>query len=151
MKKRILSLILCLAMVLALLPAAVFASGSKISIVTVNVPYSLADGEEMFFDNSLITVGDPALYSAYLWGNSWTGPEGMYMPDEYNMPHFKGGERYTLMVLIVPEDGATGLDSSTAPFLPVYINGQRARFNPACSPWIEEAPDKTVYAYEIDL
>ena len=151
MKKRILSMILCIAMFLTVLPAAVFASDSKIDIVTVNVPYDLTDGAAMPFDSSLLTVGDPALYRAYLWGDSWTGPEGMYMPDEYNMPHFTGGERYTLMVLIVPEDGATGLDSSTAPFLPVYINGERARFNPACSPLIEEAPDKTVYAYEIDL
>ena len=151
MKKRILAIVLCTAMLLALLPAAVFAEGGTISSVSVNVPYDLCPFSPMLYDSSLLTVGDPDLYKAYLWGYSWAGPDGVYLPDEDNLPHFKGGERYTLMVLIVPEDGATGLDSETAPRLPVYINGLRARFNPVCSPLIGEAPDKTTYAYEIDL
>lgn len=151
MKKKLLSLILCLTMVLTLLPAAVSAAGGKIDIINVTVPYDLTAGSEMPFDSSLVTVGDPALYSAYLWAYSWTGPDGIYMPDEYTTPCFEGGETYTLTVLIVAKDGATGLDDETAPYIPVYINGERARFNPACSPWIEEAPDKTTYAYEIDL
>ncbi len=151
MKKRILSVILCLAMVLTLLPAAVFAADSRINTVTVTVPYDLVSGEAMPFDSSLVTVGDPALYSAYLWAYSWSGPDGLYMPDEYTTPCFEAGETYTLTVLVVAKDGATGLDDETAPYIPVYINGERAKFNPECSPELEEAPGKTVYAYVIDL
>ncbi|MCQ2418303.1 MAG: InlB B-repeat-containing protein, partial [Clostridia bacterium] len=150
MKKRIVSIILCLAMLLTVLPAAVSAAGN-IRSISVSVAMNVADGEPIPFDSNLLVEGEPDYYTAYFWSYSWFCSDGIMLPDPYHMPNFQGGEHYRMMLLIVPKDGTAGLNSDTAASLPVFINGQKAKYNPECKPELSEAPGKEVYAYEIDV
>ena len=151
MKKRLLALILCIVMLLSVLPVTASADGGKIDMLSVNGIKEPKDGEEIPFDSSELIPGDPSLYAAYYWAYSWSCPDGVFLPDTLYPPHFRGGETYTLTILIVPEKGVTGLDETTAPYLYVLLNGFRATYNPECKPAIEGAEGKDIFAYCVDF
>ena len=151
MKKRLLALILCIVMLLSVLPVTASADGGKIDMLSVNGIKEPKDGEEIPFDSSELIPGDPSLYAAYYCAYSWSCPDGVFLPDTLYPPHFRGGETYTLTILIVPEKGVTGLDETTAPYLYVLLNGFRATYNPECKPAIEGAEGKDIFAYCVDF
>lgn len=147
MKKRLIALLLCAVMLLSVLPLA-SAEGGKITSISVTGVPAPVDGALIPYNSSNLLEAEP-LYEAYYWNMSWRVADGYFMQD--TAPTFTAGELYTLTLLIVPADGATGLDETTAGTLPVFIAGQKATYDPDCKPSLPEAPEKETFAYQIDL
>ena len=147
MKKRLIALLLCAAMLLSALPL-VSAQGGEITSISVTGVPAPIDGALIPYNSSNLLEAEP-LYEAYYWSMSWRVADGYFMPD--SAPTFAAGELYTLTLLIVPADGATGLDETTAGTLPVFIAGQKAKYDPDCKPSLDAEPGKETFAYTIDL
>ncbi len=148
MKKRLIALILCAVMVLSVLPLA-SAEGGKIGKITINGVPTPTDGALIPYDSSSLLEAEPQLYTAYYWNMSWRVSDGIINADL--SPTFDAGELYTLTLLIVPQNGATGLDETTAATLPVFIGGQKAKYDPDCKPSLPEDPEKETFAYQVEL
>lgn len=146
--KKLIALLLCAAMVLSVLPLA-SAEGGEIGKITINGVPTPTDGAAIPYDSSTLTAADPQLYKAYYWSMSWRVSDGIVNADL--SPTFDAGELYTLTLLIVPQNGATGLDETTAATLPVFIGGQKAKYDPDCKPSLDAEPGKKVFAYDVEL
>lgn len=137
MKKRILSLIMCLVLMLTLMPFSAFAKNSpeaqivkNIEIAGVRTPYA---GEKPDYGSRLEGRGytyskqlesDPEVFDGKWWYDE-TSKQAL-SPDS----EFVYGHSYTLIILLVPEEGYEfRVDNYDTPFISATVNGKEAVVN----------------------
>ena len=141
MKKRILSLLLSIVMVLSLMPAVAFAADPvKITKVAVTgVPTPVVGASTAISASDVTITTDPAdAFTVYdiVWCNNST--------DSYTDPVFRAGNNYSLDIRLIPKEGYYfEFDSG-------YYTG-KATFNdqPAFDAWESGANSGVLYTYSI--
>ena len=135
MKKRVLSLVLCLLMLLSVMPFGVSAANSEsaniihqVSILDVCTPYA------EYYPDYDFTLGLPLAYTfdtdrasgAGVYNGCWWYDETAKKVMDYDDAFIKG-HVYTLNVLLKPcEDYEFQVDNFNTPFIKGYVNGKEA-------------------------